>query len=395
MLGEEWNDASPWLLGTEADGVMNYRFRRAVIGLVNGDTADLDGSIAGLTPSAFASAMEGVREDYPAPAWQALLNLVDSHDTTRILWTLTPGAENSDAKEAPDALATGKAKLRQVAALQLSWPGMASIYYGDEVGLTGQDDPDDRRTYPWGAEDTGAARLSTRPGRRCAGTATPCATATCHFLLADDDAGTLAYVRRTDAQAAITVLNLSDAQQVVRSRPPACFPTALALDGVTDAAGPCHHQRRRAELTLPARGYAVLLTPRAPTWRRRRRPAGAEAAAAPGQVNLAWEAVAGAVGYTVWRSVLAGGGYLAIGATAGTSFADDTARNGTRYHYVITAADAAGNASASVPERPRCFRRSSSPTRGWQVLPDVPATLRGGAGHARSRPWSAWTATAS
>ena len=111
VLGEEWNDASPWLLGTEADGVMNYRFRRAVIGLVNGDTPDLDGSIAGLTPSAFASAMESVREDYPAPAWKALLNLVDSHDTTRILWTLTPGAENSDAKEAPDALATGKTKL--------------------------------------------------------------------------------------------------------------------------------------------------------------------------------------------------------------------------------------------------------------------------------------------
>ena len=34
---------------------------------------------------------------------------------------------------------------------------MTSIYYGDEVGLTGQDDPDDRRPYPWGAEDTEAS----------------------------------------------------------------------------------------------------------------------------------------------------------------------------------------------------------------------------------------------
>jgi len=45
ILGEQWGDASEWLLGSEADSVMNYRFRRAVIGLINGSTADLDGSI--------------------------------------------------------------------------------------------------------------------------------------------------------------------------------------------------------------------------------------------------------------------------------------------------------------------------------------------------------------
>ena len=48
---------------------MNYRFRRAVIGLVNGATADPDGSIEALTPSGFANAMLGVREDYPGPAF--------------------------------------------------------------------------------------------------------------------------------------------------------------------------------------------------------------------------------------------------------------------------------------------------------------------------------------
>src|SRR5690606_7298167 len=153
ILGEEWGDASAWLLGTEADSVMNYRFRRAVIGLVNGETADADGAIAGLTPTEFAATMEGVREDYPPAAWDVLHNLVDSHDTTRILWTLTPGADNREEKEAADALEAGKAKLRLVAALQLTWPGMAGVYYGTEVGLTGHDDPDDRRPYPWGSED--------------------------------------------------------------------------------------------------------------------------------------------------------------------------------------------------------------------------------------------------
>ena len=209
VLGEQWGNATPWLLGDQADSVMNYRFRRAVIGLVNGDTADLDGAIAGLAPSAFASRMENVMAQYPPEAWASLMNLVDSHDTTRILWTLTPGEDNEAAKTEPAALAQGKAKLRQVAALQLTWPGMASIYYGGEVGLTGQDDPDDRRPYPWGAEDAELRAWYATLGT-LRGTHEALRSGDLRFLLADDAAGTLAFGRRTDAEAAITILNLSD-----------------------------------------------------------------------------------------------------------------------------------------------------------------------------------------
>ena len=99
VLGEQWLDSSAWLLGDQADTTMNYRFRRAVIGLVNGATADLDGAISGLSPSQFAARMESVMEDYPKPAFDALLNLVDSHDTTRILWTLAPGKDDPAVKE--------------------------------------------------------------------------------------------------------------------------------------------------------------------------------------------------------------------------------------------------------------------------------------------------------
>ena len=214
VLGEQWGDTSPWLLGDEADTTMNYRFRRAVIGLVNGDTADLDGSIKGLTPSEFAARMEGVREDYPAPAWGTLMNLVDSHDTTRILWTLTPGDENPAAKEAPAALAAGKARLRVVAALQLTWPGMASIYYGTEAGITGQDDPDDRRTYPWDDRDE-ALRDWYRDLATLRADHVALRDGDLRFVLADDEAGTLAYTRRTDEEAALVVLNLADEPRTV------------------------------------------------------------------------------------------------------------------------------------------------------------------------------------
>ena len=70
VIAEQWGDSSPWLLGDQADSTMDYRFRRAVIALVNGATADPDGSLEALTPSGFANAMLAVREDYPEPAYQ-------------------------------------------------------------------------------------------------------------------------------------------------------------------------------------------------------------------------------------------------------------------------------------------------------------------------------------
>jgi len=340
VLGEEWGDASAWLVGTQVDGVMNYRFRRAVIGLVNGDTADLDGEIAGLTPSQFASAMEGVREDYPAPAWHSLLNLVDSHDTTRILWTLTPGTDNREAKEDPGALAEGKAKLRQVAALQLTWPGIAGIYYGDEVGLTGHDDPDDRRPYPWGAEDGElrgwyAVLANLRRDHQSL------RTGELRFLAADDDTG-LAYVRRTDTEAAITVLNLADEPQRLEVDLAASLPNAIEL---IDAIGESEHHQdgQMLTVTLPARGVAVLLTPEGVDLSPPAAAAGLTAEAATGSVTLRWQAVVEAAGYTVWRSVVSSGGYVAVGSVAEPNYVDAAARNGTRYHYVVTARDAAGN----------------------------------------------------
>jgi glycosidase len=341
VLGEEWNDASPWLLGDQADGVMNYRFRRAVIGLVNGDTADPDGSIAGMTPSAFAAAMEGAREDYAAPAWNALLNLVDSHDTARILWTLTPGDDNRGAKEAAAALEAGKAKLRQVAALQLTWPGMASIYYGTEVGLTGHDDPDDRRPYPWGAEDEAlrdyyqelAGLRRDREALR---------TGDLKFLLADDAANVLAFGRRTDSEAAVTVLNLSDEPREVTIDVGGWLPDGTELTQELTG-GTAIVEAGALQATLGPRGAEVLLTDAGMDLAPPAAPTNLRADAEAGKVTLGWQPVTDAAGYTVWRSIVSGGGYRQVGEMTATGFVDTTARSGSRYHYVVTAQDAAGN----------------------------------------------------
>jgi glycosidase len=348
LLGEQWLDSSAWLLGDQADSTMNYRFRRAVIGLVNGDTGDLDGAISGLTPSQFASRMEGVREDYPAPAWESLLNLVDSHDTTRILWTLAPGPDNPAARESAAGLAEAKSKLRLVSALQLTWPGMASIYYGTEAGLTGQDDPDDRRPYPWASIDgdlqgwyrqLGQARLAHEALR----------TGDLEFLAADDDAGTLAYLRRTNDEAAVVALNLADSERTVTVDLTGRIPAGTALTDLLGGAGAT--AGGSVSIDLPARGVAILVTDPGTDLAPPAAPGAPTATVGTGTVDLAWTAGDGdTAGYRVWRSVLTGGGYQLVGTTDVAAYTDTTVRNGTRVHYVVTALDAAGNESARSPE---------------------------------------------
>ncbi|MBI3961500.1 MAG: hypothetical protein HY335_02025 [Deinococcus sp.] len=123
IVGEIWDQATPWLQGDQFDGVMNYQFRNAVRDFVTGK---LDG--AGL-----AHALTHVYLEYPPPAWAALYNLLDSHDTERFF-----------------TLVSGDGRLFQLGlALLLLYPGAPALYYGDEVGVTGGKDPENRRCFPW------------------------------------------------------------------------------------------------------------------------------------------------------------------------------------------------------------------------------------------------------
>ncbi len=160
IIGELWQKDSTllrFLRGDRADTTMNYRLRDAVVGLLSPGNFDSKGfadSGRPILPSEFAARISSIREDYPDAAYYSLMNLLDSHDTERILWTLTPGSETTADKELnADNLAQGKRRQQIAALIQFSMPGAPTVYYGDEVGMTGDDDPDDRRTYPWA--DTG------------------------------------------------------------------------------------------------------------------------------------------------------------------------------------------------------------------------------------------------
>jgi glycosidase len=139
-IAEAWFDSSKYLLGDSFDSAMNYIFRNTVLAFVAG------GNAAQLYPN-----LELIREAYPPPAFQALMNLLSSHDQARSLHVLgwQDDASHDAAKADAATVALAKQRFRLALFFQLTYPGAPAIYYGDEVGMTGGDDPYNRGPYPW------------------------------------------------------------------------------------------------------------------------------------------------------------------------------------------------------------------------------------------------------
>ena len=132
-IAETWFDASKYFLGDTFDATMNYVLRNAILDFANGSDA-----------RKLVANLEHLREAYPPQAFHALMNLLSSHDQARALHVLGGPFDAS-----PEAMQQAKQKLRLATVVQLTLPGSPTIYYGDEVGLTGGDDPYNRMPYPW------------------------------------------------------------------------------------------------------------------------------------------------------------------------------------------------------------------------------------------------------
>src|SRR5206468_8075674 len=116
------------------------------------------------------------------------------------------------------AVAAGKQRLKLASLIQFAVPGSPTVYYGDEVGLTGGDDPDNRRTYPWA--DLGGKPDASLLAHYQALTALrrdvpALATGDFRILRADDGAGTLAFGRKTTSQIVVVATNRSGADRVL------------------------------------------------------------------------------------------------------------------------------------------------------------------------------------
>lgn len=156
IVGEVWEDASlkesygtlrPYLIGKQLDSVMNYPFREAIIKFIKqGETAK------------FAERIMRICEHYPKPALDAMMNVIGTHDTLRILNVMSDLYADTKADRQliiieNERLKFAKARLKVASCIQYMLPGVPSLYYGDEVGLQGFEDPINRRPFPWGYED--------------------------------------------------------------------------------------------------------------------------------------------------------------------------------------------------------------------------------------------------
>lgn len=152
IVGEIWDDASNWLAGDQFDAVMNYRFARAVVRFF------IDTGAGKYTPSDFDKELADVRKSYPAEVNYILQNLIDSHDTDRLpSMIVNPNRKYDDQNglrwNQNYDVSKPTAKARQIQKLivlfQMTYLGAPMIYYGDEAGMWGADDPDDRKPMVW------------------------------------------------------------------------------------------------------------------------------------------------------------------------------------------------------------------------------------------------------
>lgn len=157
VFAEHYGDPSSWVNKGEWDTVMNYDgFMEPVTWFLTGMEKHSDeyhGESVGDGVGFFIQ-MRRFMSLIPRPAIEAALNELSNHDHSRFL-TRTNHRAGRVAGLGPKAAEQNVDKdvLRQAVVIQMTWPGAPGIYYGDEVGVCGFTDPDNRRTYPWGNED--------------------------------------------------------------------------------------------------------------------------------------------------------------------------------------------------------------------------------------------------
>ncbi len=162
IIGEVWENAADkiaygerrrYFRGKQLDSVMNYPVRSGILAFMSYGEADL-----------FYDTLTELYGSYPRAVSDALMNLIGTHDTERILTVL--GSEPEDFDRANAILATAKIspvrraaavrRLKLASLLQFTVFGIPSLYYGDEVGMEGYHDPFCRKPFPWHEMETPA-----------------------------------------------------------------------------------------------------------------------------------------------------------------------------------------------------------------------------------------------
>ncbi|WP_246070580.1 alpha-amylase family glycosyl hydrolase [Paenibacillus kobensis] len=349
ILGEEWGVATKFLLGDQFDSVMNYRFRGALQSfMISGDAAAMN------------EALESIREDYPKEAWQSMLNLVDSHDTTRNITKLEhPDWEEEHLAIAGEAGDLAMKRQALTALFQLGYPGAPTIYYGDEVGLTGTKDPDSRKTFPWERvqESGGAFAGQGTYGSLLSMYQKAAAVRHGHAVFSTGDLKTvyaqgdvIAYARKNSKVAGLVMINRGETAVTIEANTAGYLPEGLTFTDALGSGAQAAVASGKIVLTIPAlTGYMMLSDQQLSSVADVQ---ALSAAGGNGSVKLAWDEAAGADRYNVYRAAIEGGDLTLLGSVPATGaqggYTDTAVTNGTKYYYAVTAAQGTAESAMSA-----------------------------------------------
>lgn len=196
LIGDVWDDASNkisyskkrrYLYGKEIQSVTNYPLRESLINFTRGY----------IKSDKLKKKVMSLYENYPREVFLGNINLIGTSDTERILTVLDGNMRC----------------LKIIVALQFTIPGVPLIYYGDETGVTGGKDPDNRKSYPWENEDVDLIGFYKRIAQIRNGQD---ALKKGDFNIFDTEEDIFAFERVYENERIVVVVNVSNAQKVVR-----------------------------------------------------------------------------------------------------------------------------------------------------------------------------------
>nr|WP_233143926.1 alpha-amylase family glycosyl hydrolase [Lottiidibacillus patelloidae] len=333
ILGEIWDDASKYFLGDQYDSVMNYRFERAIMNyLKNGNAMQAE------------QQLKAVQEDYPAEAFYALMNLMGSHDTPRAVYLLGNGSDAFERAEWDTNYDhdLGVQRLKLASIIQMGYAGAPTIYYGDEAGVTGSKDPDDRRTYPWGNEDLSLISHYQEIGKVREDNQNLFAYGELTHAYADGDV--LAYIRTNEEKAAIIAINRGNDEQTFTVKVKDIIANGVSLTDALHSSYSSVTANGEIEITVPAMTGRMLisnsLTETVAVVTALTANEGSKT------VTLTWEG--NAAEYAIYQSNIQGALYTKIGTTTEKTYTVNDLENGRTYFYAVTAIDSNGNESVKT-----------------------------------------------
>lgn len=243
ILGEYWGDASPWLDdGTEWDGAMNYNgFTRPVSEWICGE--DETGKRAEIDASGLDRWLHASRASLPVGAQETMTNELGTHDTVRFATRC-----GGDIRKTSVALI-----------FQFTYVGTPAIYYGDEYGMRGGADPDDRRTFDWSQATTSIPAVALTHRLAAIRSRYAALRSGSYMTLLTDDARHIYAFGRLDANNRIAVV-LSDARDTQTITIPAYRLGMTDGSRVTDLLTDHAYRVSNGSLTVSIKGrYGAIL----------------------------------------------------------------------------------------------------------------------------------------